>query len=192
MATDIDIDFADRHAALVDLPHVAAVEKAKRKRHQSGVYFQDIPTDPLDHMAVWDYERAADAGFLKVDFLTNNVYRDVRDEEHLIELLVRDPPWEAFEVPEIVQTLIHIGNHWAVVNQIKPRSVVDLAICLALVRPGKRHLIGRTRTEIDQEIWQPCDGGYFFKKSHAIAYASAIVVQLNLLVEQGDGLSAPA
>jgi len=32
-----------------------------------------------------------------------------------------------------------------------------------------------------QEVWvKPTDGSYFFKKSHAVAYAQAIVVQMNL------------
>ena len=33
-----------------------------------------------------------------------------------------------------------------------------------------------------KEVWKkPKDGSYFFKKSHAIAYAHAIVVQMNLM-----------
>ena len=28
---------------------------------------------------------------------------------------------------------------------------------------------------------KPTDGSYFFKKSHAVAYAQAIVVQMNLI-----------
>ena len=35
---------------------------------------------------------------------------------------------------------------------------------------------------IMKEVWQkPKDGSYFFKKSHAVAYAQAIVVQMNLI-----------
>ena len=36
--------------------------------------------------------------------------------------------------------------------------------------------------DILAEVWvRPTDGSYFFKKSHAVAYAQAIVVQMNLL-----------
>ena len=36
--------------------------------------------------------------------------------------------------------------------------------------------------DILKEVWvKPADGSYFFKKSHAIAYAHAIVVQMNLI-----------
>ena len=39
--------------------------------------------------------------------------------------------------------------------------------------------------KINQEVWvKPIDNSYYFKKSHAIAYAIAIVVQMNLIVEQ--------
>jgi hypothetical protein len=35
-----------------------------------------------------------------------------------------------------------------------------------------------------QEVWEkPTDGAYFFKKSHATAYALAVRVQMNLLSE---------
>jgi hypothetical protein len=34
-------------------------------------------------------------------------------------------------------------------------------------------------------VWnKPEDGSYYFKKSHSFGYAMAIVVQLNLIVEQ--------
>jgi hypothetical protein len=37
-------------------------------------------------------------------------------------------------------------------------------------------------TDIVKEVWvKPKDGSYFFKKSHAVAYAQAIVVQMNLI-----------
>ena len=35
-----------------------------------------------------------------------------------------------------------------------------------------------------KEVWsRPTDGSYFFKKSHAVAYAQAIVVQMNMLTK---------
>jgi hypothetical protein len=61
--------------------------------------------------------------------------------------------------------------------------VIDLAVCLALVRPGKRHLIGQPRHVIDAEIWQKTTA-YAFKKAHAVAFSASLVVQLNLLMEQ--------
>jgi hypothetical protein len=38
---------------------------------------------------------------------------------------------------------------------------------------------------VNNEVWlKPVGDEYFFKKSHAVAYAHAIVVQMNLICEQ--------
>jgi DNA polymerase III alpha subunit len=67
---------------------------------------------------------------------------------------------------------------------MKPCSIEELAMCLALIRPAKRHLVGKTWTEIAGEIWEkPVNGDYYFKKAHAVAYAHVIVVQMNLICE---------
>jgi len=50
---------------------------------------------------------------------------------------------------------------------------------LACIRPGKKHLIGRPWREIEQEVWVKTDDAYSFKRSHAIGYAMAIVLQMN-------------
>jgi hypothetical protein len=60
-----------------------------------------------------------------------------------------------------------------------------LAAVLAMIRPAKRYLIGKDWSVVKKEVWQKPDGDeYFFKKAHAVAYASAIVVQMNLICEQ--------
>lgn len=181
--TDIDIDFADPAAALVGLRHVAAVlQNGCRSRHASGVYFQDIPVDPLDNMAVWDYKTAPEHGYFKFDFLANTIYQGVRDNAHLVALM-QEPPWEVLDDRDVVAKLAHIHDYYDIVQMIQPKSVVDLAICIALPRPGKAHLIGQPRNVIDREIWTKSDQ-FCFKKAHAISYALSIVVQLNLLIEK--------
>ena len=43
-----------------------------------------------------------------------------------------------------------------------------------------------------KEVWEkPTDGSYFFKKSHAVAYAQAIVVQMNLISRAKYSFDAP-
>jgi len=59
-----------------------------------------------------------------------------------------------------------------------------LAMFLALIRPGKRHLIGSSWAEISKTIWDKGDDGYVFKKSHSLAYSHLVVVHMNLLCEQ--------
>ena len=55
-----------------------------------------------------------------------------------------------------------------------------------MIRPAKRHLIEKQWPDIMTEVWtKPTDGSYYFKKAHAVAYAHAIVVHMNLIC---DGL----
>jgi len=188
--TDIDIDFADRNVALSQLPHIDAMidRDGKATRHPSGVYFQNIPVDPLTDLAAYDYEKAPELGFIKVDFLNNSIYACVRDEEHL-ERLMAEPDWDLFLIRDLVEgtertpKLAHVGDHFGLLQMIRPRSVEELAICVALIRPGKCHLIGKPMDEIKKEIWLPTTD-YYYKKPHAIAYAMSIIVQVNLIVEQ--------
>ena len=182
--TDIDIDFFDRKIALEGLSHIPAIELRgkERRKHLSGIYFHDIPKHPIDNMAVYDYDTAEQKGYFKVDFLNNSIYKDIRDENHLVELLTTEPPWDIFEDRELIKIISHVGNHFSIVNTIKPKNIDDLAVCIALIRPGKIHLVNKPRKEIDAEIWKKTDK-YYFKKSHSYAYAASIIVQINLMME---------
>lgn len=192
---DVDIDFANRDHALEGLVHVPAtrLERDDLRKHVVGVYFQAIPQDPLTGWSSIPYEQAEQRGYFKVDFLNLNVYKQVRDENHLNDLLSREPMWELLDDPLVVDQLFQLGGvidgipTSDLISAYKPRSIMDLAIFLALIRPSKKHLIGREWDEIKEEIWIVTDDGqYGFKKAHAISYAHVIVVQLNLLVEQAS------
>jgi DNA polymerase III alpha subunit len=56
-----------------------------------------------------------------------------------------------------------------------------MAMFLALIRPGKRHLAGKPWREVAETVWDKDDEGYAFKKAHAISYAHLVVVNMNLL-----------
>jgi DNA polymerase III alpha subunit len=78
-----------------------------------------------------------------------------------------------------------VNGHGSILRQSKPKSIEQLAAVLAMIRPAKRYLIGKEWTTIMAEVWaKPENDDYFFKKSHATAYAVAIVVQMNLICEQ--------
>lgn len=184
---DIDIDFFDRSLMLDLIQHRVAMRKQKDQtvKHNTGVYFQEIPHDPFSNIVTIDYESAEDRGYFKIDFLNVNIYEGVRDEEHLIDLLYKEPDWHLLEHQEIVDQLFHVNGHFNIVSKLKPQSIEQLAAVLAIIRPAKRYLIDKDWKTIDQEVWKIPDGDeYFFKRSHAIAYASAIVVQLNALCER--------
>lgn len=180
---DIDIDFADRRKAMAILPCVPAMvlRDEKRTAHPSGVYFQDITVDPFTNLASLDFKTADQVGYFQFDLLNQSVYQEVRDEDHLVSLLNTDPEWSLLEERSYVEQLPQINKHFDVVQSIKPTSILDLAIVLALIRPGKRHLMGRPRALIEQEVWKQDGDDYAFKKAHAISYGALIVVQMNIL-----------
>jgi hypothetical protein len=185
---DIDIDFFDRSKALDVLEHRVAMRdnKGTKVKHNTGVYFQEIPHDPFTNLATIDYETAEDRGYFKIDLLNVSLYDGVRDEAHLSRLLEQEPLWDLLEHREIVERLFHIADHYTLVRRLKPTSIEQLAAVLAIIRPAKRYLEYSSWDEILPEVWiKPTTGDlYFFKKSHAVAYACAIVVQLNLICEQ--------
>lgn len=187
VTTDVDIDLLDRDVLLEKLPHIVA--RIDREdgyvKHNTGVYFQPIPYDPVTNLATIDHKAAEELGYFKIDFLNNSVYKGVRDEAHLNELANAEPEWSLLDHEEVVENLFHIGNYAKLVNDMKPRSVSQLAMLLAVIRPGKAHLQNKSWDEIEADVWvKPTDGSYYFKRSHATAYAMTVVLHLNLLVEQ--------
>ncbi len=185
--TDIDIDLADRELLLALVNHVPAMQKdakGRRTKHNTGVYFHHVPTDPFTGLCTLDYKTAEDVGYFKIDVLNVNIYKDVKDPEHLDRLAAQEPDWTLLQHKEIIQQLFHIHAHADLVIRMRPQTLDQLAMVLALIRPGKRHLVGRPWVEIESQIWDKGDEGYSFKKSHALGYALAIVVQMNLLQEQ--------
>lgn len=196
--TDVDIDFSDRDKALAGLDYVKGSRRQGNNMllHNTGVYFQNIPVDPLTDLASIDAKAAENRGYFKIDFLNVSLYDGVRNEEHLIELMNREPRWELLEYEEFVEELWQIGNHAKLLNEKKPTSIVELSMILAIIRPAKSHLKKLSWVEIEKTVWnKPTLGekGYkykdsMFKKSHAVAYSVGIVVQMNLIIEQlGEG-----
>lgn len=183
---DVDIDMSNRDDFLKLIDHTpASIEKeGKFSKHNTGVYFQNIPKFPLEGYSTIDHKQAEQEGWFKVDFLNASVYNDIIDETHLNKLVDTEPMWELFEHEEVVEQLFHIANHYDIVKQHLPTSLEQLAMILAIIRPGKRHLVGKSWKEIEADVWvKPDDGSYFFKKSHSYGYALAIIVQLNNICE---------
>jgi hypothetical protein len=183
---DIDIDFLDRKKALEIIKHVPAaiLENGAFKKHNTGVYCHAIPYNPLTGTANIDYKTAEARGYFKLDFLNVSAYTGVRDEAHLNQLLNTEPFWELLEQKEFSDMLFHVNGHHSVLFEMKPKSILELAAVLAIIRPAKRHLIGKTWDEVNADVWvKPQGDEYYFKKAHAVAYAHVIVVQINLICE---------
>ena len=184
---DIDIDFADRSKALELFKHTVAsrVERGEVKAHNTGIYVTSIPTDLRNNLATIDYKTAEERGYFKIDFLNVGLYNGVRDETHLQKLMETEPLWDLLLQDDFVNLLFHINGHGDIIRKTPPTSVEQLAAVLAMIRPAKRYLIGKDWLTIMTEVWtKPENDEYFFKKSHATAYAVAVVVQMNLICEQ--------
>lgn len=184
---DIDIDFEDRTKILGVIKHIKAsrMDRGELVAHNTGVYLHSVPLDASKNVCSLDHETAESKNYFKIDFLNVSVYKDVKDETHLIQLMETEPLWDLLEQDDFTDLLFHVNGYGNLLRQMKPQSIEELAMLLALIRPGKKHLVGKTWTEIGTEIWKkPENGDYYFKKSHAIAYATAIVVQMNLICEK--------
>ena len=180
---DVDIDFFDRDGVLKLFKHTPAsiIKDNKIEKHKTGVYFHAIPSDPINGYATLDYKKAEDRGYFKIDCLNVNIYKNVKSEQELVELMIEEPDWDMLKDPKVVENLFHLNGHYNIVSKLEPKNIEQLAAVLAIIRPAKRGLMYKDWKEILKEVWvKPTDGSYFFKKSHAIAYAQAIVVQMNL------------
>jgi hypothetical protein len=189
VTTDVDIDVFGRENIIAGFEHIAArIDRpdGSTERHPTGVYFQNIPRDPVTNMSTLDHKLAGEYGYFKIDFLNVNMYEGVRDEKHLLELLNREPPWDFFEYEEVTDKLFHLKGKSHILKKFKPKSVEDLAMVLAIIRPAKAYLQRYDWERVEKEVWllDESDDGYRFKKSHGIAYALAVIVNLNLLIEK--------
>jgi hypothetical protein len=183
---DIDIDFVDREQALKLFDHVVAsrLEDQKTVKHNTGVYFHEVPVDPVTGLCEIPYDRAESQRYFKIDFLNVGIYKGIKSEEHLVQLMNQEPVWDLLLDDSFTELLFHVNGHGSILRQMKPTSIEQLSAVLAVIRPAKRYLIGKDWNIVIQEVWQkPTNNEYYFKKSHAVAYATAIVVQMNLICE---------
>jgi len=182
---DIDIDFADRTKILDIVKNITATNGDKK--HNTGVYCHSIPYNPLTGLSTIDYKEAEERGYFKIDFLNASVYNSIKSEKHITELLAVEPLWDLLEQKDFCDLIFHVNGYHSLIAQLKPRSIEELAMFLALLRPGKKHLVAivieKGFQAVKNEIWIKTEEAYYFKKSHAVAYAHAIVVQMNQICE---------
>lgn len=185
--SDIDIDFGSRTEILEKIKHIpSAMRNVKPiRKHATGIHVTKIPFDPINKMSSIDYSEAEKRGYIKLDFLNVHVYSNVSSEQHLINLM-RDPNWEKLKKRDFVEKLIHLNNQFDNIQKMPEPidSIPKLAMFLAVIRPGKKHLLGKTWNEVSKTIWEKEENGYYFKKSHSYSYAHLVVVNMNLLEEE--------
>ena len=95
-----------------------------------------------------------------------------------------EPLWDLLQQDDFTSLLFHVNGHGGILREMQPTNIEQLAAVLAMIRPAKRHLIGKDWNSVMQEVWlKPENDDYYFKKAHAIAYAHVVVVQMNLICE---------
>lgn len=194
--TDIDIDVRDSKEVISQLPCIRSTELISEDGllvHKSGIHFDNIPYDPCTGYASIPYKKAEELGYQKVDILSQSAYKYVRDREHLIELMNIEPDWGLLVTePDIVNELSQIKKHGMLLHLWKPSNVHELAMFIAMIRPGKRKCQSmNTWDEVKKDIWNydtidlDANGNKlrYFKKPHAYAYSKMIMVQMNALVQ---------
>jgi DNA polymerase III alpha subunit len=185
---DIDIDFADRTLALRLFQHIRASrnDNGSPVAHNTGVYLHAVPVHAPSNLCAVSYDQAEELDFFKIDFLNVSIYKDIKDEEHLTYLMNQEPLWDLLEQDEFVNLLFHVNGHGDLLRKLKPTNIEQLAAVLAIIRPAKRYLANKSWNEILNEVWDKPRHAheYYFKRSHATAYAAAIVVQMNLICEK--------
>lgn len=184
---DIDLDLKTNFDPLeiFDAVRASMVKNNDLVKHNVGVYFQSIPVDSMTGLAAIPYEQAEEVGYFKVDFLHLSLLDVFESKTEIRELLRHEPDWSLLMRPDIVPKLFQIHKQYDLVSKLAPKSVVELADCIALMRPAKVHLVDAYLKEkelIREELYRkPDDGKYYFKKGHAISYALNIVLQLHLI-----------
>jgi len=188
---DIDIDFKTDFDPLEYFPtavYASRVDNGELKKHPAGAYLQNIAKDKVTGLSAIPFEQAEELGYFKIDFLHLSLLDIFENKEEIRALLKREPDWTLLENQETVEKLFQIHRHFDIIYKIKPQSIEELADTIALIRPGKRHLLEsyinpQTRKIIREEIYRKPDDPekYYFKRAHALAYALNIVLQLHLI-----------
>jgi len=186
---DIDIDFKTNFDPLDHFPtavRASLVKDGELKKHPAGAYLQNIPKDRITNLSAIPFEQAEELGYFKIDFLHISLLDVFESKSEIRALLKKEPDWSLLENQESVEKLSQVHRHYDIVTRIKPKSIEEVADCIALIRPGKRHLLELyidNKETIRKELYKKPEGSkkYYFKRSHSLAYALNIVLQLHLI-----------
>ena len=138
--------------------------------------------NPIDNICTVDYKTAEDRGYFKLDFPNVIIYKDVKDETHLTSPMRKEPSWELLETG--LPTKFFVSGLSDPIETIEVHPVEQLAATLAIALSAQRHSANEDWKTILEEVWiNPTNGEYYFKKAHALSYAVACVVHMNLICE---------
>jgi hypothetical protein len=61
--------------------------------------------------------------YFKIDFLNVGIYKGVRDETHLIQLMETEPLWDLLQDEEFIQNLFHVNGHGSILRQMQTKNL---------------------------------------------------------------------
>lgn len=195
---DIDLDLPsnfDVNKVFNQAITASRVQNKQLVKHPTGAYFQKIPIDKQTNLAAIPYDKAEKLGYIKIDFLHLSLLKLFKNKNQMRKLLNKEPDWNILHWSSAVKQMFHIHNHFNVVQKVRPRCIEELADCLALIRPSKRYLLSqyalirnRPKDHIRKLLYmKPHDNQYHFKRSHAIAYACTVVLQMHIFKQKLKG-----
>lgn len=189
MNADIDIDTPSSFdpTQIFNWLRASIVKDGQLLPHPCGVHPQTIPKDPISGLAAIPYKDAQELDYFKIDFLHLGVYDYFSSREEIDALLELEPDWSLLTDSTAQQKLFQLSKHGDILNTVQPKNIEELADVLALIRPGKRQLLKlymAHRESTRRLLYAKDEQGYSFKKSHSIAYALVIKLQL-LLIQSG-------
>ena len=71
--------------------HGASREDKGIVTHNTGIYLHAVPVHAPSGLCAIKYDEAEELNYFKIDFLNVGVYKDVKDEEHLVHLMNTEP-----------------------------------------------------------------------------------------------------
>ena len=178
-------------------------EKGDYQSHPAGVYFyKSIPA--YKNIALIDYKTMEQNNYQKIDILNNTYLDNITNDEmtNFVKLIEKEEiDWDAlYEFEEPYQ----LGNYPGILREFKVRSVIDVAIILAVIRPGSvknydklkkfihTNKILDKKSEKERKILKDTygipvfdeqfkelgidDGKFRYKKPHSIGYAYVLLI----------------
>lgn len=182
---DIDIDTKSEFDAksIFDCVYASRIFNNELHKHPVGVHFQNIPVDEITNLSAIPFDKISDYGYYKIDMLHVSVYDIFDNKQQIKALLKKEPDWNILYKKENVSKLFQLSKHFDLVNILKPKSIMDIADCIALIRPGKMELLAKytNNKELARKQLYERQRSSDYKKSHAVAYAHIVVLQLHLI-----------
>lgn len=204
--SDLDLDIPSKQSDSIkkDIVRGSVLnERGRLQPHPAGVYFyKSIPS--FGGITLLDYKEMEYNDYQKIDILNNTYLNDITIEELnlYIDLIEKEEiDWQKLWVYEEPYQL---SKYPGILREFKVSSVLDVAIVLALIRPGSLHnydkmkmyihtdKLLKNKTDDVKEILKETygiavfdeqfkklkkdDKKYRYKKPHSIGYAYVLLI----------------